>query len=157
MTSETMVKKEKRKIDFTQGKVLKNLIIFSLPIAFASLLQMLFNAVDVAVVGRFAGNDAQASVGATTSLVHLIVNLFVGISIGANVVMANAYGAKNEDAQQRVTHTAFATSLLSGFLVLIIGLFCSRGLLTIMKTPVEILNKAVLYLQIYKFGCGKKQ
>ncbi len=140
------------KQDFTEGKILKKLILFALPMALATLMQMLFNSADVAIVGRFAGSTAQAAVGATSSTVHLIINLFVGIAVGANVVMANAYGAKDEERQNRVVHTSYATALLSGAIVLLIGLFLSRYILQWIKTPVEVLDKAVLYLQIYFIG-----
>ena len=140
------------KQDFTEGKVLKKLIFFALPMALATLIQMLFNSADVAIVGRFAGANSQAAVGATSSTVHLLVNLFVGISVGANVVMANAFGAKDEERQQRVVHTSYAMALLSGLLALVLGMFCSRPLLRVMKTPAEIIDKSVLYMQIYFIG-----
>ena len=140
------------KQDFTQGKILKKLILFALPMAFATLLQMLFNSADVAIVGRFAGSTAQAAVGATSSTVHLIVNLFVGLSVGANVVMANAFGAKDEDRQQRVVHTSFATALVCGVIVLFIGLFLSRYILQWINTPESVLEKATVYMQIYFIG-----
>lgn len=140
------------KQDFTEGKVLKKLIFFALPMALATLMQMLFNSADVAIVGRFAGSNSQAAVGATSSAVHLIVNLFVGLSVGANVVMANAYGAKDEARQQRVVHTAFAMALISGFVVLGIGLFLSRYILQWINTPQNVLEKATVYMQIYFIG-----
>ena len=138
--------------DFTSGKVLKNLIWFAIPMAITTFLQMLFNAADVAIVGQFAGSQYQAAVGATSSTVHLIVNLFVGISVGANVAMANAFGAKDESRQQRVVHTAMATGAISGVLVLVLGIFACRPLLQSIRTPDEIIDYSTLYLQIYFLG-----
>ena len=120
--------------------------------AIATFLQMLFNAADIAIVGQFAGSQYQAAVGSTSSAIHLIVNLFIGVSIGANVAMANAFGAKDEDKQKRIVHTSMATSLIGGILVMIVGLLLCRPILTAMKTPSEIIDYAVLYMQIYFLG-----
>ena len=141
-----------KKQDFTSGKILKKLILFAIPMAIATFLQMLFNAADIAIVGQFGGSNYQAAVGATSSTVHLIVNLFVGISVGANVTMANAYGAKDEEKQYRVTHTAMATSFVSGIFVLIVGALLSRPILTAIKTPAEIIDYSVMYMQLYFVG-----
>ena len=140
------------KNDFTSGKVLKKLILFTIPMAIATFLQMLFNAADVAIVGQFAGATYQAAVGATSSTVHLIVNLFVGLAVGANVVMANAFGAKDEKRQQRVVHTSMATAIVSGVLVLFVGIFLSRPILKAIGTPADIIDYSVLYMQIYFLG-----
>ena len=147
-----MEKTVRQKRDFTNGKVLKNLVLFAIPMALATFLQMLFNAADIAIVGQFGGSQYQAAVGATSSTIHLIVNLFIGISIGANVAMANAYGAKDEERQERVVHTAMAASIVSGVFVLIVGIFLSRTLMQLIKTPTEIIDYAVIYMQIYFLG-----
>lgn len=141
-----------KKRDFTSGKVLKNLILFAIPMAIATLMQMLFNAADIAIVGNFGGSIYQAAVGATSSTVHLIVNFFVGLSLGANVVMANAYGAKDDEKQQRVVHTGMATALVSGALILVIGLCLSKPLLVLIGTPENIIDYSVTYMQIYFIG-----
>ena len=141
-----------KKKDFTSGKILKNLILFAIPMALATLLQMLFNAADIAIVGNFGGSKYQAAVGATSSTVHLIVNFFVGLSLGANVVMANAFGAKDEEKQQRVVHTGMATALASGAIILVIGFALSRPLLTLIGTPDNIIDYSVTYMQIYFIG-----
>lgn len=143
---------QKQKRDFTQGKVLKNMLLFALPIALASILQIFFNSADVAIVGQFGGSMYQAAVGATTSTVHLIVNLFVGLSGGVNVAMAIAYGSKDEKRQHRVTHTAMATAIVSGIITLLLGVFLSRLLLVAIDTPADILEYSVLYMQIYFLG-----
>ncbi len=142
-----------RKVDFTQGKLLKNIIVFALPMAFATILQLLFNAADVAIVGRFAGSTYQAAVGATSSVTHLIVNVFIGLAVGANVVMAMAFGEKDTEKQHRVTHTAVAMGLLLGGFVLLIGLFASEPLLKLIDTPEEILPYSVKYMKLY-FSCA---
>ena len=141
-----------KKIDFLNGKIFKKLVLFTIPMAIATFLQMLFNAADIAIVGQFAGSQYQAAVGSTSSAIHLIVNLFIGVSIGANVAMANAFGAKDEDKQKRIVHTSMATSLIGGILVMIVGLLLCRPILTAMKTPSEIIDYAVLYMQIYFLG-----
>ncbi len=140
------------KKDFTNGKVLKKLVLFAVPMAIATFLQMLFNAADVAIVGQFAGAIYQAAVGATSSTVHLIVNLFVGLAVGANVVMANAFGAKDEKRQQCVVHTSMATAIASGVLVLFVGMFLSRPLLRAIGTPADIIDYSTIYMQIYFLG-----
>ncbi|MBQ7368362.1 MAG: MATE family efflux transporter [Clostridia bacterium] len=141
-----------KKPDFTNGKVLKNLIFFAIPMAIAALLQMLFNAADVAIVGQFGGSEYQAAVGATSSTVHIIVNLFMGVAIGANVAMANAVGAKDEPRQQKVVHSSIALALVSGFIILFAGWFLSRPILSAIKTPSEIIDYSVVYMQIYFLG-----
>ena len=144
--------KQATKPDFTSGKILKNLISFAIPMAIATLLQIFFNAADIAIVGQFAGSQYQAAVGATSSTVHLIVNLFIGISIGANVAMSHAFGAKDEEKQRRVVHTAMATAFASGFITLFIGIVLSHPILSAIKTPDSILKYSVLYMQIYFLG-----
>ena len=140
------------KNDFLHGKILKKLIFFAIPMAIATFLQMLFNAADIAIVGQFGGSVYQAAVGATSSTIHLIVNLFIGVSIGANVAMANAYGAKDEERQRRVVHTAMATSIVCGIGVTFIGIALSRPLMIVIKTPTEIRDYSVLYMQVYFLG-----
>ncbi len=141
-----------KKPDFTNGKILKKLIFFAIPMAIAALLQMLFNAADVAIVGHFGGSEYQAAVGATSSTVHIIVNLFMGVAIGANVAMANAVGAQDETRQQRVVHSSLALALVSGFIILFVGIFLSRPILAAIKTPPEIIEYSSLYMKIYFLG-----
>ena len=142
----------KQKKDFTNGKILKNLILFAIPMALATLLQLLFNAADIAIVGNFGGSIYQAAVGATSSTVHLIVNFFVGLSVGANVIMANAFGAKDVEKQQRVTHAGIATAIVSGLVIFVIGFSLSRPILQAIGTPANIIDYSVTYMQIYFLG-----
>ncbi len=142
----------KVKADFTQGKVLGKLIVFAIPMIIANLVQILFNAVDVAVVGQFGGANGgiyQAAVGATSTFVHLLTNLFIGISIGANVAMANAFGAKDVERMDRVVHSSMLLSLISGIFVMALGMFISRPVMQMLNTPSEIIDYSVTYLMIY--------
>jgi putative MATE family efflux protein len=142
----------KVKADFTKGKILGKLVVFAIPMIIANLLQILFNAVDVAVVGQFAGakgGDYQAAVGATGTFVHLLTNLFIGVSVGANVAMANAFGAKDEKRMDRVVHSSMLVSVVSGVLVMAIGLVCSRFVMQMLNTPSTIIDYSVTYLMIY--------
>ena len=136
------------------GPVLSRIIIFALPIAASSILQQLFNSVDVAVVGHFAANKAQATaaVGCNSSVINLIVNLFVGISVGANVVVSNYIGQKDSRRAGSAVHTAMTVAIISGFFLLFIGLAVSRPLLELMGTPEDVLPYAVDYLRIYSLG-----
>lgn len=138
--------------DFTQGKVLKKLILFAIPLALAALVQKLFNAADVAIVGQFGGSEYQAAVGATSSTISLIVNFFIGFSVGVNVVMANAQGAKDDDWKSRVLHTGVTLSIIGGVLVLAIGLLASGPILRLIKTPDDVVDYAILYLKVYFLG-----
>ncbi len=139
-------------MDMLHGPMFKKILIFALPLAAGSILQQLFNAVDVAVVGRFASSEALAAVGANTSVVNLLINLFVGISVGSNVVIANLIGRKEYDRVGDAVHTSIIVALFSGVCMLIVGLCIARPLLTIMSTPENILDMAVLYLRIYCLG-----
>ena len=147
-----MVKDISRKGDFTEGKILKKLIFFAIPMAIAALVQQLFNTADVAIVGQFGGSAYQAAVGATSSTISLIVNFFLGFSIAVNVVMANAQGAKDEERKLRTVHTGIALSFVGGVIVLLIGLFTSKFILQLIKTPEDIIEYAALYLKIYFIG-----
>ncbi len=147
-----MVKTEKKPIDFTEGKVLKKLIAFSVPMVLATLLQVLYNSADVAIVGQFAGSDYQAAVGATSSTVSLIVNLFIGLTTGANIAMAHAVGAKNSTRQHKIVHSSMALALTSGFIVMALGIGLSRVILTLTKTPSDVIDYSVRYMRIYFIG-----
>lgn len=134
------------------GPLLKNMIAFSIPLMFSSILQLLFNAADIVVVGRFAGDISLAAVGSTSSLVNLLTNLFVGLSVGANVLAARDRGAGNDEALSRTVHTSMLLSLISGLLLTAVGIASARRLLIWMQTPAEVLDLAVLYLRIYFMG-----
>lgn len=142
----------KDKADFTKGKILGKLIIFVIPMMIANLVQILFNAADVAVVGQFSGPNGalyQAAVGATSTFVHLLTNLFIGVSVGANVAMANAYGAKDDERMDRVVHSSMLISLVSGVFVMALGMLISRPIMQLLNTPSEIIDYSVTYLMIY--------
>ena len=139
-------------LDMTKGAILPQLIRFSLPLIATSILQLLYNAADVAVVGRFAGAEALAAVGSTGSLINLLTNLFIGLSLGGNVVIAHAHGAGNRDAVSRSVHTTVALSLVSGVLVMFLGLIASRPMLQLMGSPADVIDHATLYMRIFFLG-----
>ncbi|QFJ53748.1 MATE family efflux transporter [Pseudobutyrivibrio xylanivorans] len=138
-----------QKLDMTHGPLLGKLIIFTIPIILSGVLQLLFNAADVIVVGRFAGEASLAAVGSTNSLINLMTNLFIGMSVGANVCAAQFYGAgQNEDVKKTV-HTSTAFSIICGVILIFIGLFGARPMLELMGSPVEVIDLAALYVRIY--------
>ena len=138
--------------DLTRGPMLKKIILFSLPLAASSILQLLFNAADVVVVGRFAGSTALAAVGSNGALINLLVNLFVGLSLGANVVAARCFGAKDEKGVQNTVQTAVTLGIVSGILLAFVGFFVARGLLELMSCPEDVIDLSTLYLKIYFIG-----
>lgn len=144
--------KKSYEMDMCSGPILKKILIFSIPLMLSGVLQLLFNAADVIVVGRFAGSQSLAAVGSTTALINLLINIFIGLSVGTNVVVARAYGGKRERDVSESVHTAIALSLVSGVLLIIMGLAFSRLLLEMMGTPDDVLDKAALYMRIYFAG-----
>lgn len=138
-------------INMTEGAITSKLVAFSVPLIFSSVLQLMFNAADVIVVGRFAGDNSLAAVGSTASLVNLLVNLFQGLSIGTNVVAANYFGAGRKKELFQTVHTAMLLSVLSGLLLTALGVLGARVLLRMMQAPDEVLSLAAVYLRIY-FG-----
>lgn len=139
-------------LDMCSGPILKKMLIFAIPLICSSVLQLLFNAADVIVVGRFAGDNSLAAVGSTTSLVNLFVNFFMGLSVSANVLVARYYGAKHQRDLSETVHTAMAISLVSGVLLTVIGLIASPKLLQMMQTPEDVLPLATIYLRVYFVG-----
>ena len=138
-------------INMTEGSIVKKLLQFSVPLIFSSLLQILFNTADVIVVGRFAGDNSLGAVGSTGSLINLMVNLFVGLSVGTTVVAANFFGAGKKSELKETVHTAILLSLISGIILTIFGVIGAKQILQWMQSPKEILDLATQYLQIY-FG-----
>ncbi|HKM17656.1 MAG TPA: MATE family efflux transporter [Limnochordia bacterium] len=138
--------------DLTSGSLFGKILIFALPIMAMNILQLLFNAADMVVVGRFAGSEALAAVGATGSLIGLIVNLFMGLSVGTSVVVAQDYGAGKREVVSRSVHTSIAVSIIGGFVVMILGLLLCSPLLRMMGTPDDILHLSELYMRIYFLG-----
>ena len=133
----------------THGPLLGKLIIFTIPIILSGVLQLLFNAADVIVVGRFAGQASLSAVGSTSSLINLMTNLFIGMSVGANVCAAQYYGANNEADVKKTIHTSTAFSLICGIILIFVGVFGARPMLLLMGSPTNVINLAVLYVQIY--------
>lgn len=145
-------KKKSSGMDMLHGSMLDKMLLFALPLAAGSILQQLFNAVDVAVVGRFASSQALAAVGANTPVVSLMVNLFVGISVGSNVVIANYIGQGAKGRIKGAVHTSVVVAVLSGLFLMILGLGIAKPLLELMSTPENVIDLAVLYLRIYCIG-----
>lgn len=139
-------------MDMCSGSILKKMLIFTIPLMCSSILQLLFNAADIVVVGRFAGDNSLAAVGSNTALINLLTNLFVGLSIGANVAAARFYGAKQDGEVKKTVHTAMLLSIFSGIILTVIGVIGARQILIWMQTPSEVLELAVLYLRIYFVG-----
>ncbi len=139
-------------MDMLHGPMLGKMLLFALPLALGSVLQQLFNAVDVAVVGRFASSDAMAAVGANSAVVILLINLFVGLSVGSNVVIAQHIGREEYDKVGDAVNSSILLSIVGGLCLLVVGIIIARPLLTLMSTPDNILDMAVLYLRIYSVG-----
>lgn len=135
-----------------EGQILPKMLKFAVPLMLSSILQLLFNAADVVVVGKFAGDDALAAVGCTGSLINLLINLFMGLSVGANVMVARHFGAKREDELKKSVHTSMLLSVLGGLLLTGVGVLFTEGILELMETPAEVLPLAALYLRIYFMG-----
>ncbi|MBO7179755.1 MAG: MATE family efflux transporter, partial [Clostridia bacterium] len=142
----------KYSLDMTNGPFLKKILRFSLPLVLTGLLQMIYNTADIIVVGRFAGGTALAAVGATSSLVNLILNVFLGMSMGSGVMTAKYIGARDEDSVKRCVHSAMLLSILSGIFVAIFGFVFSEQLLVMMDSPADVLPLSKLYLQIFFLG-----
>ncbi|MBO5425779.1 MAG: MATE family efflux transporter [Lachnospiraceae bacterium] len=142
----------KYEIDMCTGSILRKMLMFAVPLMFSSILQLLFNAADIVVVGRYAGDNSLGAVGSTTSLINLLTNLFVGLSVGANVLVAHYYGAKEKDDLRKAVHTVITISILSGILLTVIGLVGARQFLIWMDTPTKVLPLATTYLRIYFVG-----
>ncbi|MCQ2462660.1 MAG: MATE family efflux transporter [Clostridia bacterium] len=146
------MKSNKYEIDMCSGSLMPKLISFSLPLMLSSILQLLFNAVDLIVVGRFAGSDCLAAVGATTALINIFINFFIGLSLGTNVCAARYYASGEYKKMSAVVHTAMLTAFISGIAIFILGQFFAKPALEIMDTPDEIIDMSVLYMRIYFMG-----
>lgn len=135
-----------------QGNLWKAILLFALPIAAGNMLQQLFNTADVAIVGKFAGKEALAAVGSNGPIINLLLNLFIGISVGANVVIARYIGEGSHDRVSRASHTAVVVSVVSGVIVMLLGLILARPMLVMMNSPEDVIDLATLYLRIYFCG-----
>lgn len=139
-------------IDMCSGPLFGKILLFTLTLMLSGILQLFFNAADVVVVGRFAGNEALAAVGSTGSLTNLLVNLFIGLSVGANVLVARDYGAKKEWEVSQTVHTSMIVSAAGGLLLSVLGIVAARPLLLLMDTPANVIEHSVLYMRIYFLG-----
>ena len=146
------MKNNKYEIDMCNGTIMDKLISFALPLMISGMLQLMFNAVDIIVVGRFTGSQALAAVGSTTALICTFTNLFIGVSLGANVLAARFYASGKTKEMSETVHTAILLALISGIAMSIIGILCARESLVLIATPDDIIGQAVLYLRIYFFG-----
>nr|WP_302649284.1 MATE family efflux transporter [uncultured Agathobaculum sp.] len=139
-------------IDMCHGPLLSRILLFAVPLICSGVLQLLFNATDIIVVGRFVSSNAMAAVGSTSSLINLLVNFFIGISVGANVLVARFRGANDFDDAQQTVQTALITAVFGGFVLIAAGLLLARPMLVWMATPAEVLDQAVLYMRVYFIG-----
>lgn len=145
-------KSKKYEMDMCNGPLLKKILIFYFPLMLSGVLQLLFNAADIIVVGQFAGDEALAAVGSTSSLINLLVNLFIGLSVGANVLVARFYGAGQKGELSEMVHTAIMTSLVSGCFLVVVGIALAGPALRLMGTPEDVIQYSILYMRIYFTG-----
>lgn len=141
-----------KKIDILHGSIWDKVLAFALPLAATSVLQQLFNSADVAVVGQFSGSKALAAVGSTSPITSLFITIFVGLSIGANVVISRFLGAQNDKQVKKAVHTSLVLSVISGIIIALIGELIAKWLLIMMSTPAEVLDQALLFLRITFIG-----
>lgn len=144
--------KRNAEIDMLNGPVLGKILLYALPLMLSGILQLLFNAADMVVVGQFAGGDAFAAVGASASLVGMLVNAVMGLTVGASVAVAQSHGAGDEDAVHETVHTSMLLGLIGGFLLLLVGFFGCPTFLAWMKTPADVMELSVLYVRVYFLG-----
>lgn len=146
------MKNNKYEIDMCNGTLMDKLISFSLSLMLSGILQLLFNAVDIIVVGRFTGRQALAAVGSTTALINIFTNLFIGISLGANVLAARFYASGKEKEMSETVHTSITLALISGLVMALAGVLLARFALNLMGTPNDVIDQSVLYMRIYFLG-----
>lgn len=144
--------KSKYEMDLSGGRLFVKILRFSLPLMLSGILQLMYNAADIIVVGRFAGKQSLAAVGSTTALINLTVNVFIGISVGSSVVIAKYYGAKNAEQTARTVHTSMLISVIGGLAMGLFGVLASKLFLTWMGTPDDVIDLAAVYLKIYFAG-----
>ena len=146
------MKNSKYEIDMCNGSIMDKLISFSLPLMLSGILQLMFNAVDIIVVGRFSGKQALAAVGSTTALINVFTNLFIGISLGANVLAARFYAMGKSKEMSETVHTSITLAMVSGVIMAFVGVLFARGALELMGTPDDVIDKSALYMRIYFMG-----
>ena len=140
------------KIDMCSGPILSKMILFAVPLMFSTMLQLLFNAADIVVVGRFAGDNSMAAVGSVTALVNLLINLFIGLSVGANVMAARYFASKRDDELSQTVHTSMTLSFAGGVFLAVVGNLFAGKILVLMQSPPEIIGLSTLYLKIFFLG-----
>lgn len=155
---------DKYQIDMCHGPLFEKIVRFSLPLILTYVLQLLFNAADLIVIGHYASHESMAAIGATMNLNSLVINIFIGLSVGSNVVAARAFGAGDKDGMHKAVHTTMTLAFCGGLVLMVVGLFVAKPLLVLMKTPAEILPKSCTYLWIcfsaipfitlYNYGCS---
>lgn len=146
------MKTKSYELDMCHGPLLGKILIFALPLMLSGILQLLFNAADMIVVGHANGPTSLAAVGATSSLINLLINLFMGLSVGANVLVAHFFAAGQEKDCKETVHTAILVSVISGVFLAFVGFFLAKPLLTLMGTPIDVINKSVIYMRIFFLG-----
>lgn len=144
-----MAETKSKQVDMLNGSLADKIFFFALPLAAASILQQLFNSADLAVVGRFSSSEAMAAVGSNSAVINLIVSLFTGLAVGANVVIATLIGQNKKEEINDAVHTIYLTAIVSGIFLLFVGIFVAQPLLSLMGAPENVMNLAVEYLQIY--------
>lgn len=140
------------RMDMTEGPLTSKIIQFTIPVMLSAILQLLFNTADVIVVGRFSGKTALAAVGSTGALINMLVSLFMGLSIGTNVLVARYQGAKDDKSASETVHTSIALGVVGGIILLVAGLFAARPLLELMATPEDVIDQSTLYMRIIFLG-----
>ena len=148
----TLRNRKAYELNMTDGPILPTLLQFTFPLMFSGILQLLFNAADIVVVGRYAGDNALAAVGSNTSLINLLINLFMGLSVGSNILASRQYGARDREGMEQTVHTSILLSLVSGAVLAIAGVMGARTFLTWMQSPPEVLDLATVYLRIFFLG-----
>ena len=147
-----MQKTKSYEIDMCNGPILKKMLFFALPLMCSGVLQLLFNAADIIVVGRYAGDNSMAAVGSNAALINLLTNLFIGLSVGSNVLAARYFGAKRERELRSTVHTSMLLALCGGTALIVVGIAGARQVLIWMQAPAGVLDLAVLYLRIFFLG-----
>ena len=142
----------KNQLDMTTGSLLIKQLRFLVPLILTGQLQLLYGAFDIIVVGKFATPTALPAVGSTSSLVNLLLNVFIGLSVGTNVVISLYFGAKDKENMQKTLHTSLATALISGIFLVVVGIFATPSILKLMNTPIDVIDQSILYLRILSIG-----
>ena len=142
----------KRNVDMLEGDLGKNILLFALPVTASGVIQLLFNAIDMIVVGQFSGSSSMAAVSSTSSLISLITNLFIGLSVGSSVCIARRIGSGDYDSISDAVQTSITLAVIFGLILMGLGIVFSRALLEMMKSPVDVIDLSVLYLRVYFTG-----